>query len=217
MKHLVLFSALICLSFACDVPQYSDCDQSILACCDANLRTALNIDCGGKAIYENPECVETALGDTYYSSEDGAIQVCDAYNTFRTCLGKTARFCTNRLNFLLQGFHIGQSQMDEGVYNRFNYMCGAGLDTALRNIDEIIAISDDKRNDLRLCFLTFLIGVRRLPQKACQYLKELTGCYQLNFGKNIPEVGWFACEIANQFGKPFAQHCADDITCTSTP
>lgn len=75
MKFLLIFAALA-LAEACDIPKFIKCDQNILNCCDNNFKTALNVTCFGKQIYQQPDCIEKVLIDTYFSGEESAFQIC---------------------------------------------------------------------------------------------------------------------------------------------
>ncbi|KAI6197769.1 hypothetical protein M3Y94_01264000 [Aphelenchoides besseyi] len=212
MNSWLLLAVLLPFVLAddCTKPTGKTCDANVLSCCDNNLKSALGIDCRGKQTYDQPECLRRAIGGTYFNGSTGAYQFCDGYNEFRNCLGPTTQSCTTTEYFIESGRVPELAAFDEGMYARLNFMCGAGLETWLRNYDDDFNV---KQSDLDRCASTFENSVHRNKKKACEYLKDFASCYQLSFA-DIPEMSWFICELARVSGAYLAPHC--DLTCTAS-
>jgi hypothetical protein len=216
MKCLILVAVVTCLVLAddCANPSSDQCDPTVLACCDNNFKAALGIDCNNKQIYQNPDCITNTLNDYYSLGEAGALNFCNSFNAFRSCLGPSARSCTSYKYFLENKAPLALAQNDQGLYSQLSFMCGAGLDTYLRNTEQVIPLFQSRGRDINLCSFKFSTNVRRQPAKACIYLQEFVSCLQLIFN-DYSEFSWYMCELARSVGSPYASHC--NVGCSSTP
>ncbi|KAI1726644.1 hypothetical protein DdX_03368 [Ditylenchus destructor] len=202
MFSLVLFVMLGALSVTadqCNAPTSESCDANILACCDKNFRESLNIHtrCDGKAIYANATCAMQSIESIIFTEGmENAYKACSAFNLFRDCLGQTTRSCTTYPYYLQNKYTLFDSKHNQGLFTRLIFQCGAGLDAFLNNNKCMVNTAINNMGQFDTCRGEFVANVKADPDRTCDYMKEIEGCFEKPFLSDCGvEAAWWGCEI----------------------
>jgi hypothetical protein len=183
----------------CDRPTSTICNATILACCDANFREALQAldKCDGKTLYNSPNCASDLIESTFLTNAvNGVFKICNAFNLFRDCLDVTMRSCTNAAWFIQNRYTLKNAKQVQALYTRLNFQCGAGLDAVLNNDKCMVDAINKNQDQFKQCNREFYNNIYGDPYHACDYLERVKGCYEKPLLSACgTEAGWWACEF----------------------
>uniref|UniRef100_A0A915E3I9 Uncharacterized protein n=1 Tax=Ditylenchus dipsaci TaxID=166011 RepID=A0A915E3I9_9BILA len=195
---LVIAFAGASTATTCDKPSSDTCDLKILECCDENFRENLQIadKCDGHPIYKNASCAMNQL-QNFTAGLHNVYSVCSEFNLFRDCLGQSMRSCTEYGWYLKNQYPLMDAKLNQGMFTRLIFQCGAGLDAFLNNNKCMIDTIINNYLQIRSCDQEFNRNVEvSRSDRACTYVNEVKGCYEAPLLASCGvEAGWWGCEI----------------------
>jgi len=141
--------------------------------------------------------------------------ICNGFEQFYGCLNQPA--CYSVGAFLDQGLSPFQAYSFVGLLRQYRFMCGAGFYTALHeNLPCLQRVVKNFNTTLTACQTTYQLNVQHDPNRACQYMTDLTNCYAAPFDvsqcrREGAADRWWACETQRNFALSQFPSCA--LTC----
>uniref|UniRef100_A0AC34QI11 Uncharacterized protein n=1 Tax=Panagrolaimus sp. JU765 TaxID=591449 RepID=A0AC34QI11_9BILA len=214
MRHLLLFLIFFC-AHQVEAQSNVTCDQ--LGYCFNNFARTLNLTT--QTPWRSPREFRFEIESIYErGSQNGFLQLCQAFRALRDCLGNEYRVCMSVPTFATGGSNTVQDAYDFiGIFSQAHFTCGAGFDVFYRNEPCMSQSWSAGRRNFSRCYEEYHMRIDAGGNNApCVAGQQLSECFEYVLTQQCSavrtDVVWWGCEYARTFMFTQFPYCSQRCT-----